>query len=96
MQFIEVFQATFKANQNSIQNLATKVGKLAWQLVERSSMAMREETSLDDKAYKESLEQEHDSRSMGNGKEEKDYEGPQNSVWQVLIGRCSTRKSSPS
>ena len=41
---------------------------------------MREETSLDDKAYKESLEQEHDSRSMGNGKEEKDYEGPQNSV----------------
>ena len=37
---------------------------------------MRKETSLDDKAYKESLEQEHDSREMGNGKEEKDYEWP--------------------
>jgi len=76
--------ATFEANQNSFPNLSTKVRKLAKRLVERSSMAMRKKTSLDDKTYKESLEQEHGSREMCNGKEENDDEGPQISLKKCL------------
>lgn len=47
-------------------------------------MAMRKKTSLDDKTYKESLEQEHGSREMCNGKEENDDEGPQISLKKCL------------
>lgn len=71
MQFIEVSQASFEANKNTIRNLEIQVGRLANQIVERSFMTIREEKSIEIKAHKESLIKEHDSRENGEEKEAK-------------------------
>jgi len=55
MEFMETSQASFKANQNSIQNLKIQVGKLVKEVAEIPFLVIREENFVEVKAHEESL-----------------------------------------
>lgn len=65
---MKAFQASFEANQNLIRNLDIQVRRLDNHIAERSSMAIREENSIEIKAHERSLHKGHYSREKGEEK----------------------------
>ena len=74
MQFMETSQASFKANQNSIQNLEIQVGKLVKEVAEIPFLVTREENFVEVKAHEESLVEKHDAREKDEEQKEKGEE----------------------
>ena len=79
MQFMETFQARFKANQNLIQNLEIQVGKLVKAVVEIPFLVTREKNLVEVEAHEESLVKKQDS-----GEKEKNEERTQQQ-WEKCL-----------